>query len=176
MAMISACQVELQNLCEELEKREQGHRLGWERLKGAFQASKTRDAVVNLRRRCQDLNQLLSIDTAALAAATLQEVTEGRKQQQQIHHAQYHALNHIRNNVDDENARRERDRILNWLTRVDYASQQNDFFSKRQPGTGKWLLDTDHFKTWVATKGQMLFCQVFQALVKQCSHRLLSII
>ncbi|KAH6850533.1 hypothetical protein B0I37DRAFT_371838 [Chaetomium sp. MPI-CAGE-AT-0009] len=37
--MVSACQVELQSLLEDLMKRAQGHRVGWERLKGAFQAT-----------------------------------------------------------------------------------------------------------------------------------------
>ena len=48
--------------------------------------------------------------------------------------------------------------ILNWLTPVDYAPQQNDFFKQRQAGTGQWLLDSEIFKRWVETKKQTLFC------------------
>ena len=48
--------------------------------------------------------------------------------------------------------------ILNWLTPVDYAPQQNDFFKQRQTGTGQWLLDSEIFKKWVETKKQTLFC------------------
>jgi len=33
--------------------------------------------------------------------------------------------------------------ILQWLTRIDYASQQSDFIGRRQGGTGLWLLNSD---------------------------------
>jgi hypothetical protein len=52
----------------------------------------------------------------------------------------------------------EQQTILAWLTPVDYAPQQNDFFKLRQAGTGQWLLDTAEFKSWVETKNQTLFC------------------
>jgi hypothetical protein len=48
--------------------------------------------------------------------------------------------------------------ILNWLTPIDHAAQQSDFISRRQKGTGKWLLDSDKFKTWLETDKQTLFC------------------
>lgn len=48
--------------------------------------------------------------------------------------------------------------ILNWLTPIDYAPQQNDFFGVRQAGTGQWLLDSPEFKAWVASKRETLFC------------------
>jgi hypothetical protein len=52
----------------------------------------------------------------------------------------------------------ERVTILNWLTPVDYAPQQNDCISRRQPGTGQWLLDSAEFKAWVETDKQTLLC------------------
>ena len=48
--------------------------------------------------------------------------------------------------------------ILNWLTRVDYTPQQNDYIKRRQPGTGQWLLDSAEYKTWLDTGKQTLFC------------------
>lgn len=48
--------------------------------------------------------------------------------------------------------------ILDWLTLVDYATQQNDFISRRQEGTGQWLLDSDEFQRWLNQNGQTLFC------------------
>jgi hypothetical protein len=33
--------------------------------------------------------------------------------------------------------------ILDWLTPMDYAAQQQDFISRRQAGTGQWLLDSE---------------------------------
>ena len=52
----------------------------------------------------------------------------------------------------------EQQAILDWLTPVDYLSQQNDSLRERQEGTGEWLLDSTEFKSWVETKGQTLFC------------------
>jgi Cdc6-like AAA superfamily ATPase len=48
--------------------------------------------------------------------------------------------------------------VLDWLTPVDYASQQSDFINRRQAGTGQWLLDSAEFKMWVENDKQTLFC------------------
>jgi hypothetical protein len=48
--------------------------------------------------------------------------------------------------------------ILDWLTPIDYVSQQNGFIARRQEGTGQWLLDSVEFHTWLETKKQTLFC------------------
>ena len=48
--------------------------------------------------------------------------------------------------------------ILDWLTPIDYASQQNDYLTRRQPGTGQWLLGSAEYQTWVPTSQQTLFC------------------
>lgn len=37
-------------------------------------------------------------------------------------------------------------RILEWLSTVDYSSVQNDRIAQRRPGTGQWLLESDEFK------------------------------
>src|SRR3569833_2046112 len=97
-AMESACQIGLQDLLKDLKKRLQGHRLGWGRLKGAFQAKQTREALENLHRQCSALNSLVAVDAVALAASTYREVKEGREEQQ-------------------------RNTVLNWLTPFKYASQ-----------------------------------------------------
>ncbi|RYP69154.1 hypothetical protein DL771_006248 [Monosporascus sp. 5C6A] len=138
--MVSACRTELEHLVAELKKRAQGHQVGWERMKGAFLAKKTREAVENLQRQCQFLNDLVVIDSAALQATILKEVREGTMKQQ------------AREAAD------ERDAILHWLTPVDYAPQQSDFINRRQVGTGQWLLDSPEFQAWVKTDKQTLFC------------------
>ena len=48
--------------------------------------------------------------------------------------------------------------ILDWLTPIDYAPQQRDFISRRQAGTGQWLLDSIEFQAWLETDKQTLFC------------------
>jgi len=40
----------------------------------------------------------------------------------------------------------------------DYASQQSDLISRRQEGTGQWLLDSNEFQEWVKQETQTLFC------------------
>lgn len=156
--MLEICRRELDSMLKELKKRGQGHRLGWERLKGAFLAKDTRDSVENLCRQCQTLNNMLSVDAAVLGATTYKEVREARKEQQEISLA-------IRGGVDESNRRQEnqeqqheRQTILQWLTPIDFVSQQHDFITRRQEGTGQWLLDSVEFKAWVKTDKQTLFC------------------
>ena len=48
--------------------------------------------------------------------------------------------------------------ILNWLTPIDYAPQQSDFFSRRQEGTGEWLLESKEFIEWFDHSNKTLFC------------------
>src|SRR6185437_11037995 len=51
-----------------------------------------------------------------------------------------------------------KDKILEWLTPVDYGPQQSDYLRRRQPGTGKWLLDSAEYQTWLNTNQKTLFC------------------
>jgi Cdc6-like AAA superfamily ATPase len=60
---------------------------------------------------------------------------------------------------EDNRERREQHQvILDWLTPIDYASQQSDFIARRQEGTGRWLLESDQFQEWLTKNKQTLFC------------------
>ncbi|KAH2542215.1 hypothetical protein KXW97_003527 [Aspergillus fumigatus] len=48
--------------------------------------------------------------------------------------------------------------VLNWLTSVDYGPPHSDFLKRRQPGTGRWLLDSPEYQTWLSLGNQTLFC------------------
>lgn len=48
--------------------------------------------------------------------------------------------------------------VLDWLTPIDFATQQSDFISRREAGTGQWLLESAEFQAWVKTEQQALFC------------------
>lgn len=52
-----------------------------------------------------------------------------------------------------------RNDVLKWLTPIDYASQQHDYFRSRQPGTGQWLLNSDQYHRWLKNSAEILFCQ-----------------
>ncbi|KAH6705255.1 ankyrin repeat-containing domain protein [Leptodontidium sp. MPI-SDFR-AT-0119] len=59
---------------------------------------------------------------------------------------------------DIQERREECQAILDWLTPIDYTSQQSDFIARRQEGTGTWLLDSMKYQSWRETKKQTLFC------------------
>ena len=64
----------------------------------------------------------------------------------------------LRTGLQQREEDQQRTTILNWLTDVDYVTQQHDFFSRRQDGTGQWFIESEVFKTWITTPRQTLFC------------------
>ncbi|KZL84696.1 ankyrin repeat protein [Colletotrichum incanum] len=48
--------------------------------------------------------------------------------------------------------------ILDWLTPIDYGSQQSDTLRRRQKGTCEWFLASEEYRLWLETPGQTLFC------------------
>jgi hypothetical protein len=67
-------------------------------------------------------------------------------------------IENVVNKLYDRQLDQEHHAILDWLTPIDYASQQNDYLTRRQPGTGQWLLDSAEYQIWVPTSQQTLFC------------------
>jgi hypothetical protein len=67
-------------------------------------------------------------------------------------------IENVVNKLYDRQLDQEHQAILDWLTPIDYASNQNDYLTRRQPGTGQWLLDSTEYQTWVPTSQQTLFC------------------
>lgn len=59
---------------------------------------------------------------------------------------------------DKREGREEDQAIINWLTPTNYALQQHDFISRRQTGTGQWLLDSLEFQAWLVADNLTLFC------------------
>ncbi|RAH53419.1 ankyrin [Aspergillus piperis CBS 112811] len=59
------------------------------------------------------------------------------------------------NNTMEDKAQHE---LLEWLTTVNYATQQYEYFKRRQEGTGKWLLGTDKFQQWINNENKNILC------------------
>ena len=49
-------------------------------------------------------------------------------------------------------------KLLDWLCPLNFSAQQSEFFSRRQESSGQWLLTHDHFKSWLTTPKETLFC------------------
>jgi hypothetical protein len=48
--------------------------------------------------------------------------------------------------------------MMQWLSPTDFPAQQHDIISRRQEGTGQWLLDSLEFKGWLQGANSILFC------------------
>ncbi|KAL4795224.1 hypothetical protein BDV19DRAFT_389361 [Aspergillus venezuelensis] len=51
----------------------------------------------------------------------------------------------------------ERQRILDWLSDVNFSKFQNDYKILRTGGTGDWLLNSSEYRDWKATPGKFLW-------------------
>lgn len=127
---IESCKAELEKVLDKLKKRDEGRRIGWERLKGPFLAKSTRDSMDNLRQCCRAFNDMFSIDAMTLGLAAYMEIREARREQKEWHNA-------------GENRK-----ILKWISTLSFEEKQTDILSKRHPGTGEWLLEQDEFQSW----------------------------
>jgi hypothetical protein len=56
-----------------------------------------------------------------------------------------HSQGHRGEGQDNRESGREHQAILDWLTPIDYSAQQSDIISRRQEGTGEWLLYSREF-------------------------------
>jgi Cdc6-like AAA superfamily ATPase len=63
-------------------------------------------------------------------------------------------VNELRSHQQDQ----EYQAIIDWLTPVNYAPQQNDCITQWQEGTGEWLLKSNEFQQWLTQSNQTLFC------------------
>ncbi|MCJ1392629.1 hypothetical protein MMC18_005499 [Xylographa bjoerkii] len=89
------------------------------------------------------INVALTNDLFTLSKAMKEDVSSIRK--------------HVESRQVDANTN-SRQVIASWLTALDFKARQQDIFSRRQDGTGQWLLDSPEFQTWLAEPGQVLYC------------------
>ncbi|KAH0563314.1 hypothetical protein GP486_002120 [Trichoglossum hirsutum] len=48
--------------------------------------------------------------------------------------------------------------IIDWISPLSFSTQQNDLITKRQEGTGLWLLESSAYKQWLNGTQRTLFC------------------
>ncbi|KAJ7242168.1 hypothetical protein B0H12DRAFT_1023779 [Mycena haematopus] len=53
----------------------------------------------------------------------------------------------------------ERDVVIEWYSPLNFFLRQADIFRIRQPGTGRWFLETTSFKEWKSGVGKTLWCR-----------------
>ncbi|KAJ5186403.1 hypothetical protein N7449_011167 [Penicillium cf. viridicatum] len=68
------------------------------------------------------------------------------------------AVDEIRTHQRDHQRDQEYQAIFDWLTPVNYATQQNYFMTQKQDGTNEWLLKSSEFQHWLDQTNQTLFC------------------
>ena len=51
----------------------------------------------------------------------------------------------------------ERD-VIRWLCPLEFFSKHNDALSRHQEGTGRWLLESHEFCSWLDTSGKVIWC------------------
>jgi NACHT domain len=72
---------------------------------------------------------------------------------QKIAQVQIGQTNQERRHQDEETQK-----VLSWLSPLNFFAQQSDIIERRQDGTGLWLLESEEFKKWFYGTRQTLFC------------------
>ncbi|KAJ7218728.1 hypothetical protein C8J57DRAFT_1394746, partial [Mycena rebaudengoi] len=52
----------------------------------------------------------------------------------------------------------EREKIIDWLSPLNFFARHADIFGTRQEGTGRWLLEDPRFRTWLLSPGEIIWC------------------
>ena len=53
----------------------------------------------------------------------------------------------------------ESDKLLDWLSPLEFSPQQQNVFSKREPGTGLWFVDSRDYQEWRDGESRILWCE-----------------
>ncbi|KAF5616930.1 ankyrin protein [Fusarium sp. NRRL 25303] len=61
-------------------------------------------------------------------------------------------------NLGNAQAVDQRLKFLDWITPMNFTSDQEDHLERLHPGTGQWLFESEQFKAWVRGDYQTLYC------------------
>lgn len=134
-------------------------------LKWPFRAAEVTEILSTIEREKSLLELALTNNTRKLIQEMKRAANENQRQLLQ-------AVDGLNSHINNQELTQERLAILNWLSPVDYTRQQAQLISERQEGTGRWLLDSDQFTTWVQAEKQTLFCPVSLELERRSCRRL----
>ncbi|KAJ7291361.1 ankyrin repeat-containing domain protein [Mycena rebaudengoi] len=96
------------------------------------------------------------------AGSVLSEISKtlrsGGKTQRQDN---YRILTEVRNVAQDQREvmdSAEREKIIDWLSPLNFFARHAAIFGTRQEGTGRWLLEDPRFRTWLLSPGEIIWC------------------
>ncbi|CAN9384185.1 unnamed protein product [Alternaria alternata] len=117
---------------------------------------------INARSKCneQDLAELKDISKMGTKTnvSTLQSLGGELQKLQITQNNVQGGVDKLHERHDTKEAMAKRQTMLDWLTPIDHASQQRDAISRRQAGTGGWLLHSQVYQDWLGTSNRTLFC------------------
>ena len=104
-----------------------------------------------------DVNKFLSALERYKSLFSLAMQNDHIKLSQEMHQK----LNQISHTLEDMHVGQKRtlnERIISWICPISFHNKQIDVLSKRQPGTGQWLLQSSQFLNWTSTSDAKLWC------------------
>ncbi|KAH8684491.1 hypothetical protein BGZ60DRAFT_167023 [Tricladium varicosporioides] len=69
-----------------------------------------------------------------------------------------HDIAEIKDDMRKGQKNKETQNIINWISPLNFSAKQNDFFGRRQEGTGEWLLKNKTFRSWLDGTKRTLWC------------------
>ncbi|KAJ7270974.1 ankyrin repeat-containing domain protein [Mycena rebaudengoi] len=73
----------------------------------------------------------------------------------------YRILTEVKNVAQDQHEflnSADRDKIIEWLSPLNFFARHDDIFRTRQEGTGRWFLEDSRFKNWLLSTGESIWC------------------
>lgn len=170
-----ACRNKLDALNDKLTMGYQARRFNINMFVWPLKVKEHRQVIGELRAFAQWIQFALSVDGFALLSKTSAEVLEILSNQldsfqllQKVDDrtlAIERSLNEQNQSLEISRANEERDRILTWISTLDYMQMHYDIRKPRANGTGKWFLRETSFRTWedISQPGNsVLWCRGIQ--------------
>ncbi|KAJ7218764.1 ankyrin repeat-containing domain protein [Mycena rebaudengoi] len=106
--------------------------------------------VKNLAQNEQDFH-----DSAGSALSEISKTLSSNSNTQRI-------LTEVRNVAQDQreamDLAAEREKIIDWLSPLNFFARHTNIFRTRQEGTGRWLLEDPRFRIWLLSPGEIIWC------------------